>query len=213
MNYLASRLSNWFLVSLLGGGLAGCGVTSEVAATHPGAASLGAAQPMAPSPSGYAAAGEGRPRRLPDGTLPPAPREQSAAAVVVAPAAATAASSASTRNGGEVATPEVAVAAAPSAAFSRNVRTQSGRIIDEAGEPLVGATVLLKGTTRGASTDANGDYSLTVPLGTNTFVFGYSGYQEEVAQSRDGQPLTVTLLPAPRPEVPAAAPKPRTRRQ
>ncbi|RZK50345.1 MAG: hypothetical protein EOO59_15965, partial [Hymenobacter sp.] len=49
-----------------------------------------------------------------------------------------------------------------------NRRIQSGRIIDEAGQPLVGATVLLKGTGRGASTDANGDYSLPVPLGTNT---------------------------------------------
>jgi hypothetical protein len=77
----------------------------------------------------------------------------------------------------------------------RNMRTQSGRIIDEAGQPLVGATVMLRGTNRGASTDANGEYSLAVPLGTNTFVFGYSGYTEEVAQSRDGQPLTVTLLP------------------
>lgn len=74
-------------------------------------------------------------------------------------------------------------------------RTQSGRIIDEAGQPLVGATVLLKGTAKGASTDADGNYSLEVPPGVNTFIFGYSGYQDEVAQSRDGQPLTVTLLP------------------
>ena len=80
---------------------------------------------------------------------------------------------------------------------SPNRRIQSGRIVDEAGQPLVGATVLLKGTTRGASTDENGGYSLAVPIGTNTFVFGYSGYQEEIAQSRDGQPLTVTLLPMP----------------
>ena len=75
-------------------------------------------------------------------------------------------------------------------------RIQSGRIVDEAGQPLVGATVLLKGTNRGASTDANGDYSLPVPLGTNTFVFAYSGYEQEIAQSRDGQPLLITLLPA-----------------
>jgi len=74
-------------------------------------------------------------------------------------------------------------------------RIQSGRIVDEAGQPLVGATVLLKGTNRGASTDANGDYSLPVPVGTNTFIFAYSGYEQEVAQSRDGQPLLVTLLP------------------
>ena len=78
-----------------------------------------------------------------------------------------------------------------------NRRIQAGRIIDEAGQPLVGATVMLKGTTRGTSTDANGDYALPVPLGLNTFVVAYTGYQEETAQSRDGQPLTVTLLPVP----------------
>ncbi|HET9503118.1 MAG TPA: carboxypeptidase-like regulatory domain-containing protein [Hymenobacter sp.] len=88
--------------------------------------------------------------------------------------------------------------AAPALAMSAvNRRIQAGRIIDEAGQPLVGATVLLKGTTRGTSTDANGDYALPVPLGLNTFVVAHTGYQEEVAQSRDGQPLTVTLLPVP----------------
>jgi hypothetical protein len=74
-------------------------------------------------------------------------------------------------------------------------RTQSGRVIDEAGQPLVGATVLLKGTAKGASTDANGNYSLEVPPGTNTFIFGYGGYQDEIVQSHDGQPLNMTLLP------------------
>jgi hypothetical protein len=88
--------------------------------------------------------------------------------------------------------------AAPALAMSAvNRRIQAGRIIDEAGQPLVGATVMLKGTTRGTSTDANGDYALPVPLGLNTFVVAYTGYQEEIAQSRDGQPLTVTLLPVP----------------
>ncbi|MGI4733886.1 MAG: carboxypeptidase-like regulatory domain-containing protein [Janthinobacterium lividum] len=202
------------LASLLSGGLAGCGVTSEVTTTHPSTASVSTAQPVAPSTGQYSAAGEGRPRRLPDGTLPE-PRELPSAAVVLAPSAATAASSASTRSGGEVAPDATSPTPAPSAGavVSRNMRTQSGRIIDEAGEPLVGATVLLKGTTRGASTDANGNYSLAVPLGTNTFVFGYSGYQDEVAQSRDGQPITVTLLPAPAAEAVAKDPKPRTRRK
>lgn len=211
MKYQVRILSHWLLASLLSGGLAGCGVTSEVTTTHPSASSVGIAQPIAPSSAAYSAVGEGRPRRLPDGSLPAAGELPSAA--VVAPSSATAASSASTRSAGEVApAPSPTPVPSASAAFSRDMRTQSGRIIDEAGEPLVGATVLLKGTTRGASTDANGNYSLTVPLGTNIFVFGYSGYQDEVAQSRDGQPITVTLLPAPAAEV-AKDPKPRSRRK
>lgn len=76
-------------------------------------------------------------------------------------------------------------------------RTQAGRVLDESGHPLIGATVMLRGSTKGTSTDANGNYSLEVPTGENTFVVGYGGYQDETAVSRDGQPLNVTLLPTP----------------
>lgn len=76
-------------------------------------------------------------------------------------------------------------------------RTQAGRVLDENGHPLIGATVLLRGSTKGTSTDANGNYSLEVPAGENTFAIGYGGYQDETAVSRDAQPLNVTLLPTP----------------
>ena len=82
-------------------------------------------------------------------------------------------------------------------------RIQAGRVLDESGQPLVGATVILRGTTRGTSTDATGGYMLEVPRGENTFVVGYAGYENETASSHDGQPLTVTLLP-----VPATSPAP-----
>ncbi|TDN38519.1 carboxypeptidase-like regulatory domain-containing protein [Hymenobacter sp. UV11] len=76
-------------------------------------------------------------------------------------------------------------------------RTQAGRVLDESGRPLIGATVMLRGSTKGTSTDAGGNYSLEVPTGENTFVVGYGGYQDETVVSRDAQPLTVTLLPTP----------------
>ena len=43
-----------------------------------------------------------------------------------------------------------------------------GRILNEKGQPLAGATVLQKGTAYGTSTDANGNYSLRVPAGSQT---------------------------------------------
>lgn len=163
------------LAGLVSSGVLGCGVTSEVATTHP---STAASTAIEPSPQGatisYASA-EGRPR---------APRLLASSAPTTAVA------------GGPVASRAAAAEASAIALGSPTRRIQSGRIVDEAGQPLVGATVLLQGTSRGTSTDANGDYSLPVPLGTNTFVFAYSGYEQEVAQSRDGQPLLVTLLPA-----------------
>lgn len=74
---------------------------------------------------------------------------------------------------------------------------QAGRVLNESGQPLVGATVLLRGSRQGTSTDVTGSYILEVPKGENTFVIGYAGYEDETASSHDGQPLTVTLLPAP----------------
>lgn len=55
-----------------------------------------------------------------------------------------------------------------------------GRILNEKGLPLAGATVMQKGTAYGTSTDANGNYSLRVPAGHQTTLqYGYGGYNEQ----------------------------------
>lgn len=55
-----------------------------------------------------------------------------------------------------------------------------GRIMDkETGEALIGASVLIKGTTQGATTDVNGDFVMqNVPVGKQTFVISYIGYEK-----------------------------------
>ncbi len=61
-------------------------------------------------------------------------------------------------------------------------RTITGTVTDQDGEPLIGASVLAKNTTSGAITDFSGNYSLTVPTGTQTLVYSYTGYEtREVA--------------------------------
>ena len=88
-----------------------------------------------------------------------------------------------------------APAAAPEPAAPANV-TMTGKIEDENGRPLVGATVLLKGSSKGTSTDANGNYTLEVPGGNdNTLVYGYGGYDDAVVRSRNSEPINVTLTP------------------
>ncbi len=58
----------------------------------------------------------------------------------------------------------------------------NGRVTDENGDPLIGATVLIKGTTRGTITDVEGRYELNVPPEANTLVFTYVGYvRREIA--------------------------------
>lgn len=55
-------------------------------------------------------------------------------------------------------------------------RTITGTVSDESGETLIGASILVKGTTTGAVTDIDGTYSITVPDGSNVLQFSYTGY-------------------------------------
>lgn len=51
----------------------------------------------------------------------------------------------------------------------------TGTVLDENGEPLVGAGVVVKGTTNGTMTGINGEFSLDVPKGA-TLTFSFIGY-------------------------------------
>lgn len=53
----------------------------------------------------------------------------------------------------------------------------SGVVTDAGGIPLPGVSVIQKGTTRGASTDFDGNYSLELTLGEKTLVFSYLGFK------------------------------------
>ncbi|GAA3926975.1 carboxypeptidase-like regulatory domain-containing protein [Hymenobacter algoricola] len=95
-----------------------------------------------------------------------------------------------------VAAPVVEEAApAPAPAPEPTNVTLSGRILDEEGKPMAGATVMLKGSRKVASTDANGNYSMEVPAGDNTLTYGYGGYQDQEMRARGSQPVNVTLVP------------------
>ena len=57
--------------------------------------------------------------------------------------------------------------------------TVSGTVFDEQREPLIGASVLVPGTTVGTSTDVQGRYSVTVPNGASSLQFNYIGYKSQ----------------------------------
>ncbi len=60
--------------------------------------------------------------------------------------------------------------------FSYAQFTATGKITDETGEPLIGATVLVKGTSKGTVTDFDGTYSIEISGTEATLVFSYTGY-------------------------------------
>ncbi|MDD4009683.1 MAG: SusC/RagA family TonB-linked outer membrane protein [Fermentimonas sp.] len=58
-----------------------------------------------------------------------------------------------------------------------------GIVVDENGDPAVGATIQVKGTTQGAVTDINGNFNLSAPTG-GTLIVSYVGYTtQEVSVS------------------------------
>jgi hypothetical protein len=84
---------------------------------------------------------------------------------------------------------------APEATMARMV-VLHGRILNEKGLPLAGATVLQKGTAYGTSTDANGSYSLRVLAGSQaTLQYGYGGYTEQEVKAANATTTAVVLQP------------------
>lgn len=66
----------------------------------------------------------------------------------------------------------------------------SGKVIDPAGNPVIGATVLIDGTTKGASTDLDGTFSFAEKAGT-PITISYIGYQTVKTTLQPG--MTVQL--------------------
>ena len=58
--------------------------------------------------------------------------------------------------------------------------TITGIVTDDAGEPLIGAGVMVEGTQIGTVTGIDGDYSLTVPADAVNLVFSYIGFSNQV---------------------------------
>jgi iron complex outermembrane receptor protein len=83
----------------------------------------------------------------------------------------------------------------PSAAEVPAAVTLTGRVTAEGGEPLVGASVVLKGTQTGTSTVADGTYRLTVPEAAGTLVFSYVGYVTREVPIGSQTTLDVVLAP------------------
>jgi TonB-linked SusC/RagA family outer membrane protein len=70
----------------------------------------------------------------------------------------------------------------------------TGKITGEDGEVLPGVSVLLKGTTTGATSDANGVFRVSIPEGTGTLVFSYVGYLTQEIPVNNRAVIDVKLL-------------------
>ena len=68
----------------------------------------------------------------------------------------------------------------------------SGVVLDENGEPLIGCSVLVTGTSLGTVTGYDGRYSITLPRGKNQLQFSFIGYLSQT-QRVNGSTLNVRM--------------------
>jgi len=65
-----------------------------------------------------------------------------------------------------------------SAAMAQNDKTVTGTVLDENGEPVIGATIRVDGTNIATVTDMDGKYSVNVPEGKRDITVSYLGYKD-----------------------------------
>ena len=69
----------------------------------------------------------------------------------------------------------------------------SGKVSDSKGEPITGATVLVKGTTVGITTDFDGKFKLSIPVDAKTLVFSFVGMKTQEVAIAGKTNFTVSL--------------------
>ena len=77
-------------------------------------------------------------------------------------------------------------------------KTVRGQVVDAAGNPLPGVSVMVKGTTTGTATDLDGNYSLSLPLSTpphhnNVLVFTMIGMDDVEVRVGNRENINVTM--------------------
>jgi len=69
-----------------------------------------------------------------------------------------------------------------------------GKISDESGETLIGASISIRGMNQGTRSDVNGDFVLKLPPGATSIVINYTGFNSmEIPVSQNGQVLQIIL--------------------
>lgn len=72
------------------------------------------------------------------------------------------------------------------------MQTVTGRVVDTTGEPMVGVSVLVKGTQTGVATNIDGTYSIRAPKGS-TLVFSYLGCTPREAKVGNSADINIEL--------------------
>lgn len=71
----------------------------------------------------------------------------------------------------------------------------NGKIVDETGEPLPGASLVVKGTKKGTISDANGQFNIILSSTEKTIVASFIGYVSKEITVNGNTTITIKLVP------------------
>ena len=78
---------------------------------------------------------------------------------------------------------------------AENQRKITGKIVDVNGDPIIGATVSVRGSNTGTVSDIDGNFVLYVEAGTEILLdVSYIGYKKEEIKTDGNKPVKITLL-------------------
>lgn len=93
----------------------------------------------------------------------------------------------------EIQDKKIIVKKAPAAVRQSGVKEKvTGRVLDANNEPVIGAAIMVQGTTTGTTTDIDGNFSLEAPKGS-TLEVSYIGYQTQQVTAQGGRMLVVSM--------------------
>lgn len=75
---------------------------------------------------------------------------------------------------------------------AQNIKVSGQVVSDEDSQPLPGVSVIVKGMTRGTSTDLDGNFSIEIPSGSS-LLFSCIGYEDKTVSEFNGENLIIRL--------------------
>ncbi|WP_373720851.1 SusC/RagA family TonB-linked outer membrane protein [Bacteroides heparinolyticus] len=80
----------------------------------------------------------------------------------------------------------------PSSYTTQQARKITGRVVDVSGEPIIGASVLVKGSGTGAVTDIDGNFTVNASVGS-TLEISFIGYKAATVKVTNASSYAITL--------------------
>lgn len=88
---------------------------------------------------------------------------------------------------------KIVLAAKKNVIVSKDEKVVNGAVKDQNGEPLIGVSILEKGTNNGVITDLNGSYKITIQTADQILIFSYIGYQTQEVSVKGKTSLNIIL--------------------